>query len=59
MARLACIQHKSRVLVLETKTIHRSTGETCNSPLHIGNKKITADELRNEIRRRNSIKETP
>jgi hypothetical protein len=46
MPRLACTQHKSRVLVLETKTVHRSSGETCTSPLHIGEKELTSDVVR-------------
>jgi hypothetical protein len=46
VARLACIEHKARVLVLESKTIHRSGGETCKSLLKIGDKKLTANEVR-------------
>lgn len=46
MARLTCIQHKARVLVLETKAIHRSDREICTSLLKHGNKKFTAAEVR-------------
>lgn len=52
MSRLSCLDHKSRVLVLETKTIHRSNGETCDSTLKIANKTITSDEVRKMIKER-------
>jgi hypothetical protein len=49
MARLTCIAHKARVLVLETKTIHRANGETCTSLLKHGEKKFTAAEVRKTV----------
>jgi hypothetical protein len=46
MARLACVKHQSRVLVLEDRVIHRSDRTLCKSRLQIGGKKLTADEVR-------------
>jgi hypothetical protein len=53
--RLSCIDHKARVLVLETKTIHRSNGETCTSVLKTGDKKMTSAEVRKIAKERAQV----
>lgn len=46
MGRLACVDHKSRVLVLENgKTIHRSDRTPCTSILEIGGVKWSAEQI--------------
>lgn len=57
MARLACVKHQSRVLVLEDRVIHRADRTLCKSVLKIGDKKFTADQIRAKVHQTTSLEE--
>ena len=50
--RLVCVDHKSRVLVLEKRVLHRADGSTCDSILRHGDKKFTAEQIRQFVHQR-------
>jgi len=49
MAKLICKSHKTRVMVLPTRTIHRKDGELCSSTfVEINGRVIRARDIQND-----------